>query len=103
MSELTFDIAHVTVLDPNHYTTEEVQNSSFLLEQATQSFNQLFSQIRALDHDIHDPSKLKLPKDVISLPREDLLPMEKPKTRWERFAELKGIKPKEKDLGMIPS
>lgn len=48
MTEISFDIAHLTILDPNHYDAELVQDENFLLDKATDSFNNLFSQIQAL-------------------------------------------------------
>ncbi|OHT02134.1 hypothetical protein TRFO_30896 [Tritrichomonas foetus] len=95
MSEITFDIAHATVLDPNHYTSEQVADESFLLNQASLSFNNLFSQIKALPHDTNN--RLVLPKPVIQLPRENHIPIEEPKTRWEQFKLNKGIKTQKKD------
>ena len=40
---------------------------------------------------------MKLPPPTTPLPREKPLPVEKPESKWERFARKKGIKKKSKD------
>lgn len=42
-----------------------------------------------------------LPPPTTTLPREKSLPKEKPKTKWEKFAEEKGIKKKAKDGKLV--
>ncbi|KAK8890208.1 Rhodanese- sulfurtransferase [Tritrichomonas musculus] len=100
MTQITLDIAHITVLDPNHYDNDKTNDEKFLLEKATDSFNNLFSQIQALPLNINNSSRHDLPKEIISLPRENPIPPEKPKTRWEQFVKEKGLKfqPKENKI-----
>lgn len=97
MTEISFDIAHLTILDPNHYDAELVQDENFLLDKATDSFNNLFSQIQALPFNINSKNRHDLPKPVISIPREYPIPLEKPKTRFEQFKKEKGLKFKPKE------
>lgn len=97
MTEITLDIAHLTVLDPNHYDSENVNDENFLLRQATESFNNLFTQIQSLPYNINNKSRHDLPKPVIQIPREYPIPLEKPKTRFEQFAKEKGLKFKPKE------
>lgn len=97
MTNLVLDIAHLTILDPNHYEAEKAQDEQFLLEQATNSFNNLFSQIQSLPLNINNKNRHDLPKPVISIPREYPIPLEKPLTRFEQFKKAKGLKFKEKE------
>ena len=90
-----FDIAHLTALDPNQYTEAEAQDENLLLQMATASISQMFSQLKTLERE--DENRYKLPKDVISLPRSHPIPTEKPMTRWEAFKKEKGIKTEKKE------
>ncbi|KNC79064.1 hypothetical protein SARC_08531, partial [Sphaeroforma arctica JP610] len=52
----------------------------------------LFNAIWELPtHAKEDVYLAKLPKGKFNLPREKVIPEEKPKTKWEQFAETKGI------------
>ena len=95
MSEVTFDVAHLTALDPGHFTAAQVCDESSMLVLARTSFNTLIDRIKSLPQD--SSGRLKTPKAVISLPRQNHIPIEKPKTRWEQFKQNKGIKTQKKE------
>lgn len=44
---------------------------------------------------------IQLPEPLTALPREKSIPKDRPQTRWEKFAALKGIKAKAKDGKLI--
>ncbi|KAH0785354.1 RRS1-domain-containing protein [Histomonas meleagridis] len=90
-----FDLAHLTALDPNHYSQSDVQDSNLLLQMATSSLNQLFAQLNSLERE--GDNRVKLPNDVISLPRSQPIPTEKVMTRWEAFKKEKGLKTQAKE------
>lgn len=45
---------------------------------------------------VEDSILCELPKPGLHLPREKMIPEDKPKTKWEKYAELKGIKNQKK-------
>jgi regulator of ribosome biosynthesis len=58
----------------------------------------LFNQIFKLPVESTDAGLLaKLPESTYILPREKALPKAKPMTRWEKFAQIKGIQKKKKE------
>lgn len=95
MSELNYDLAHLSTFSAKNLTKEQYDNEDFLLNAARESFTAFFTQLTALDHT--NDNKVKLPKPVFELPREKPLPVEKPKTRWEQFVENKGLKIQKKE------
>lgn len=92
---ISFDIAHLTVLDTQHYKNDDVKDANAVKARATASFLNIYSQFQSLPK--QSDGAYKLPKPTISLPREKMLPLEKPKTRWEQFKENKGIKTQKKE------
>ena len=95
MAEESFDVAHVSVFDPIHVSSPEQVDDKVLTERATASFRALFAQLRVLPRD--PEGRLELPKPTIELPRENPIPAEKPKTRWQQFVENKRLKIQKKE------
>ncbi|KAI8324240.1 RRS1-domain-containing protein, partial [Martensiomyces pterosporus] len=60
-------------------------------------FNELFNLPTAVDD---DSVYATLPKPITVLPREKPIPKDKPQTRWEKFAKIKGIQ-KRKNSRMV--
>ena len=86
---MNFDLAHLSVFSTTDVKKEEATKEA-LQESARDAFVQFFSQLSELVKET-DTGKTRLPKTEIRLPREKPLPAEKPKTRWEEFAERKNI------------
>ena len=84
----TFDLAHLSVFSPAEVNAESIEPEK-LKESARDAFIAFWAELSNLDHE--NQSRVKLPKPTIKLPREKPIPLEKPKTRWEQFAERKGI------------
>ena len=71
---------------PEHLLSISRENTQLLI-------NQLFSLPREQKA---DGAYFSLPAPTTIVPREKPLPKEKPKTRWEKFAEQKGIEKKKR-------
>ena len=100
----TFDLGTLLCTDPNPLpagstdpTTREATLQTTARDCAQALINQLLTTCpisRAAD----DGSlQLQLPAPETLLPREKPVPKEKEKTKWERFAEKKGIKGKKRE------
>ncbi|RMY66134.1 hypothetical protein D0862_15218 [Hortaea werneckii] len=101
----SFDLGHLLCNDPNPLpdTTNPTNPSDreTLIASTAQGcaqglINQLLSACpinRSEDGDL----QITLPNPSTHLPREKPVPKEKEKTKWERFAEKKGIKDKKKE------
>jgi regulator of ribosome biosynthesis len=95
----SFDLGNVAAFDINPFDEKRMLQSSreereaYLLELASDNTRVLFEALRALptktDPDVG--SLTVLPKPLVVLPREKPVPVEKPATRWEKFARVKGI------------
>jgi len=99
---LTFDLGHLLATDPSPLpalsdpSTKETLLASRAQHCAQGLINQLLTACpiqRSSEGDLH----IKLPDPSTQLPREKPVPKEKEKTKWEKFAEKKGIKAKRKD------
>lgn len=85
---LHFDISLLTVYDFNNTRGdifEEVKNNANL------ALNALFKKMTEGTYNDAEKGCLKLPLPVLCLPRSKHVPLPKPKTKWEKFAEAKGI------------
>ncbi|TKA80400.1 hypothetical protein B0A55_01891 [Friedmanniomyces simplex] len=101
----TFDLGHLLVSDPNPLptpptTTSTADKEALLAARAQTCAQALIKQLltacpiqRSPEGDLH----IKLPDPTTALPREKPVPKEKEKTKWDKFAEKKGIKAKRKD------
>ncbi|KAK1052980.1 Rhodanese- sulfurtransferase [Friedmanniomyces endolithicus] len=100
-----FDLGHLLLSDPNPLTTAPTTASptdkeALLAARAQLCAQALINQLltacsiqRSPEGDLH----IKLPDPTTQLPREKPVPKEKEKTKWDKFAEKKGIKAKRKD------
>ncbi|KAI6854271.1 hypothetical protein KC338_g9326 [Hortaea werneckii] len=98
----SFDLGHLLCNDPNPLPdTTDPSNRETLIATTAQGcaqglINQLLTACpinRSEDGDL----QITLPTASTPLPREKPVPKEKEKTKWEKFAEKKGIKDKKKD------
>lgn len=97
----TFDLGHMLCIDSNPIPVLTPANKETLLTSTAQGcaqalINQLLSACeiaRSTDGDL----QIRLPAPETRLPREKHVPKDKEKTRWEKFADKKGIKAKRKD------
>ncbi|KAF2857260.1 ribosomal biogenesis regulatory protein [Piedraia hortae CBS 480.64] len=98
-----FDLGHLMVTDPNPLTSSTESDLEASARQCAQGIiNKLLTSCpieRAGDGEL----SIKLPDPVTQLPREKPIPKPKEKTKWERFAEKKGIKPKRKSGKLVYS
>ncbi|KAJ2500384.1 Rhodanese- sulfurtransferase [Coemansia sp. RSA 1972] len=90
----SFDI---NMLNESKLNAGQKKRDAYLLELSREGaqllVNELFSQPTTVDE---DSVYAMLPKITTVLPREKPLPKEKPMTRWEKFAKLKGIESRKK-------
>lgn len=109
---VTYDLGNLAVADPN--PLELGENIEQSLESVTRDNVQLLiNQILQLpvkktaesinSSGTQDSTMVlfRLPDPVWRLPREKPLPKEKPKSKWEAFAEKKGIQKKAKDGKLV--
>lgn len=97
-----FDLGHLLCTDPNPLPSlKDADTKEATLASTAQGCAQgLIAQLltacpinRSSDGDL----QIKLPEPSTQLPREKPVPKDKDKTKWEKFAEKKGIKAKRKD------
>lgn len=97
----TFDLGHMLVTDPNPLPTLTASTKEDTLQQTARGcaqalINQLLTNCPITRAD-DGALQLTLPTPETQLPREKHVPKEQEKTKWEKFAEKKGIKSKGKD------
>lgn len=95
---LSYDLGHLAAFDPSPIDTAALSEApehllSISRENTQLLINQLFSLPREQKA---DGAYFSLPAPTTIVPREKPLPKEKPKTRWEKFAEQKGIEKKKR-------
>lgn len=101
----TFDLGHLLVSDPNPLptppsTTSAADKETLLASRAQNCAQALINQLLTACPIQRSPEGdllIKLPEPTTQLPREKPVPKEKEKTKWDKFAEKKGIKAKRKD------
>jgi len=96
-NDLTYDLGNLTAFDisPVNLDSYRENPSKYLQESATQKTQLLFAQIFSLP--VERLEKIAgalalLPRPTTKLPREKPVPELRPKTKWEKFADIKGIK-----------
>ncbi|KAJ1648174.1 Rhodanese- sulfurtransferase [Coemansia erecta] len=91
----------INMLDENKLKSNPTTRNNYLKELAREGaqllINELFSLPTTIDEDSYYAT---LPKPTTVLPREKPVPKEKPMTRWEKFAKIKGIQ-KRKSSGKV--
>lgn len=101
----TFDLGHMLCTDPNPLPSTTGSNKETILTTTAQAcaqslINQLLTTCPVTKSD-DGALQLTLPEPSTPLPREKPVPKDKEKTKWEKFAEKKGIKAKKKDGKMV--
>lgn len=112
----TFDLGNLTTFDTNPLDNQKLaldEKEAYLTLVARDNAQLLINQILLLpvkattDSTVNLTGQnatmtlIQLPDPLTPLPREKGIPKEKPKTKWEKFAEIKGIKAKAKDGKMV--
>lgn len=85
---LSFDLGILSVFEFSRYTR---QNEDELACLAKRSLKPLFSQLLKTGSTGDSAFIVNVPKTVYRFPRSKAIPSPKQKTRWEKFAETKGI------------
>lgn len=110
---VAYDLGNLALADPNPTVFEGSNLEIELYRVNRDNVQLLINQILQLpikrtvesmnSSGIQDNSMalFQLPDPLWSLPREKSVPKDKPKTRWEMFAEKKGIKKRAKDGKMV--
>ena len=95
----TFDLGYLMAEDPNPVELEKSNLEQSLAELARDGAQSLINQLLTTCPltSTTDGVLLGLPQPTTRLPREKPVPQPKPPTKWERFAEKKGIKPKTRE------
>lgn len=113
--DIAYDLGNLTIYNSSHtdFSSDPVQLEKQVQRLALENFRRIFSklvEIRAqeeasrdlkkLDLQIHDFDKteyhVKLPEPKTLFPRMNPMPSRKDLTKWERFAQDKGIRKEKK-------
>lgn len=106
----TFDLGHLMCVDANPLPTlpassDAAAREAILSNTARDCAQALINQLLTtcpINRSSDDGSlQIQLPAPEAHLPREKPVPKEKEKTKWERFAEKKGIKNKRKEGKLV--
>lgn len=113
----TYDLGNLATFDPNPLDNAKLNNpaekEAYLALVTRDNLQLLINQVLLLPikttTDTHGLSTgqdstmtlIQLPEPTTPLPREKSIPKDKPKTKWEEFAAIKGIKAKAKDGKLI--
>jgi regulator of ribosome biosynthesis len=98
-SVITIDVGNLMAFDPRPIDTSLLKTGSAqLLAQMTKTSTQLLLQqlFNLPAERVEDVIVAKLPKPLTVVPREKPLPKQKPPTKWEMYAKLKGIQKKKR-------
>lgn len=94
-SVVMVDVGNLLAVDPRPIDANEFKKNpdNYIKELATVSTQLIVNSLFTLPTErVQDVMCAKLPKGVITFPREKPLPKEKPLTKWESYAKMKGIK-----------
>lgn len=101
----TFDLGHMLCNDANPLPSLKDDKEAVLATTARDCaqalMNQLLTACPITKSSDDQRLQLTLPAPETQLPREKPVPKEKEKTKWERFAEKKGIKDKKRDTKLV--
>jgi len=91
--DLEYDLGHLCAFDPAPVDEAAMaqDRSAYLLRCARDNAQLLTNRLYGLLDGAASKQTLKLPPPTTKLPREKPLPAPKPQTRWEKFAQEKGI------------
>ncbi|KAN0018265.1 hypothetical protein ACTFIU_010879 [Dictyostelium citrinum] len=96
---LLYDLGNLTAFDHSSLNKTEYKSNpiEYINKLSRDNVQLLISRLFQLPiKEIEEGSLALLPRCTTPIPRERSLPTSKPKTRWEAFAEIKGIKKKKK-------
>ncbi|KAK0392702.1 hypothetical protein NLU13_2197 [Sarocladium strictum] len=95
----SFDLGLLLASDPNPLILDPENKEQSLAQVARDGAQSLINQLLTTCPITSTPDGvlLTLPAPATRLPREKPVPQPKPQTKWERFAEKKGIKPKTRE------
>ncbi|KAJ3626908.1 hypothetical protein Zmor_004146 [Zophobas morio] len=98
--ELKFDLGNLAVFDDSHIDEDNLKTDNrelYLKELNKENVQALINSIWGLPTIRKDEVLLaQLPEPITPVPREKPVPEKRPPTKWERFAQLKGIKKRKK-------
>ncbi len=95
-SKFELDLGNLLASRTHPIDASKRSDEEYLKEIAREGAQELVSRLFALDTEDCDVGILvKLPKGISAFPREKPIPQPKPLTRWQKFADRKGIKKKE--------
>lgn len=102
LSNYEIDLGNLAAFDPHHYFTSPPASREELVSESLQHATKLVQAVADSLFNlpsIEDPDGplVKLPPATTKLPREKPLPKPAPPTKWEAFAQKKGIQKKKKD------
>lgn len=102
----TFDLGHLMCSDPNPLPSlkDEDSKEAILAATARDCAQGLVNQLLTtcpIAKNADGELQISLPPPETHLPREKPVPKEKERTKWEKFAEKKGIKAKRKDGKLV--
>ncbi|KAK3700140.1 hypothetical protein LTR37_016143 [Vermiconidia calcicola] len=106
----TYDLGHLMCNDPNPLpslksATTDAEKEAILAKTAQECAQALINQLLSccpISRSQDDGAlQIALPAPEMQLPREKPVPTEKQKTKWEKFAEKKGIKGKKKEGKLV--
>lgn len=92
--DLTYDLGRLYAYDPSPLPREQLaadRRSEFLLKTARDNLQLLVNKLFGILRSPGQKGVIRLPEPTTQLPREKPLPQAKPLTRWEKFANDKGI------------
>merc|ERR1711965_1191334 len=92
--DLQYDLGHLYAYDPSPVDEAALAaegTSAYLLRCARDNAQLLTNQLYRLLEGAASKQTIPLPPPTTQLPREKPLPVEKAQTRWEKFAQSKGI------------
>ena len=98
-SVISVDLGHLMAFDPRPIDAIEFKKNpdTFIEEACLLSTQLIVNKLFKLPTErVEDTMVVKLPKAIITIPREKPLPKKKPPTKWEAYAALKGITKKKK-------
>eukprot|EP01025_Chloroclados_australasicus_P059106 TRINITY_DN7462_c0_g2_i2.p1 TRINITY_DN7462_c0_g2~~TRINITY_DN7462_c0_g2_i2.p1 ORF type:complete len:384 (+),score=52.72 TRINITY_DN7462_c0_g2_i2:18-1169(+) len=89
-----FDLGHMLVVDPNPIDYQEFKDNpeAACLDAATGATQSLIKRLFSLPTEAAPMGRIaKLPEPITKLPRAKPVPAKRPMTKWEKFAQAKGI------------
>uniref|UniRef100_A0A2M3Z4L4 Ribosome biogenesis regulatory protein n=1 Tax=Anopheles braziliensis TaxID=58242 RepID=A0A2M3Z4L4_9DIPT len=98
--EPTIDIGHLLVSDPNYFDEEKLKEDreQYVLDVTRDNVQLLINSVWELPTErVEESIVAKLPAPRTVLPRARKLPVPKPLTKWQEFAQAKGIKKRTRD------